>query len=96
MEDIRPGQLVRSKAGRDKGEHYLVYAVIDKAQVLLVDGRKRTMARPKKKNRAHLQQYGKTVDFDAISVAGKLTDSQIAATLKELAPQETSFERQEV
>ena len=28
MEDLKPGQLVRSRAGRDKGKHYLVIEVI--------------------------------------------------------------------
>ena len=49
MEDLKPGQLVRSRAGRDKGKHYLVIEVISPREVLLVNGRSRPLSRPKKK-----------------------------------------------
>lgn len=63
LPDLRPGQLVRSKAGRDKGHWYLVLAT-SKERVLLVDGKKRGPANPKAKNRCHLQPTHKiAADF---------------------------------
>jgi len=96
MEELTPGQLVRSKAGRDKGKHYLVLKVIDQTRVLLVDGGDRPIKRPKKKNMAHLQPYHKRADFCGWLALGKLTDGQIARSLYELAPRETSSQEEEV
>ena len=59
MGKLEPGQLVRSKAGRDKGKHYLVLKVEGPNRVLLVDGRRRPLNRPKGKNIGHLQPYNR-------------------------------------
>ncbi|MGI6361278.1 MAG: RNA-binding protein [Bacillota bacterium] len=56
--DLVLGQLVRSKQGRDQGKFYLVYA-IDGTTIWLIDGRKRSVSNPKKKNRCHLQHFNK-------------------------------------
>lgn len=52
--EIKPGILVRSKAGRDK-DH--VYAVIDldEKYVYVADGDEKPLRYTKKKNRKHLQ-----------------------------------------
>lgn len=95
MEELKPGQLVRSKAGRDKGKHYLVLKVVDSTRALLVDGRGRSLTRPKKKNIAHLQRYNKRIDFSAELASGKLTDGQIVRFLYELAPREAPVQQEE-
>ena len=95
VDELRPGQLVRSLAGRDKGEHYLVIEVLTPRQVLLANGRSRTLNRLKKKNIAHLQRYGRRADIEELLNARKLTDSQVIRFLKELAPLE-DVSRQEV
>ena len=60
---LKLGQLVVSIAGRDKGDYYLVYD-FDGKFYLLVDGKKRGLNNPKKKNRRHLQLNGKVAaDF---------------------------------
>lgn len=84
MEDLKPGQLVRSKAGRDQGKHYLVLEVAGPRQVLLVNGRSRPLDHPKRKNVAHVQRYQRWADLEALRSAGRLTDSEIIATLREL------------
>ena len=48
MEELRPGQLVRSRAGRDKGRHYLVIKALSPREVLLTDGRKRPLTAEKR------------------------------------------------
>lgn len=57
IQNLEIGQLVYSKAGRDKGHYYLIYALDDALdRVYLVDGRKRNADNPKVKNPLHLQK----------------------------------------
>lgn len=48
------GQLVTSRAGRDRGRPYLVVGVLDDRFVLVADGDLRPVDRPKRKNVRHL------------------------------------------
>ncbi len=95
MVELEPGQLVRSLAGRDKGKHYLVLGELDRKHVLLVDGRSRPVARPKKKNVAHLQHYARRVEPGELVNSTQLTDNQVIRLLKELVP-ETEAPEEEV
>jgi hypothetical protein len=54
IQEVRHGQLVRSRAGRDRGSIYLVTKVLDERTVLVADGGARTAAAPKRKNVRHL------------------------------------------
>ncbi|MDY6826430.1 MAG: KOW domain-containing RNA-binding protein [Bacillota bacterium] len=84
MVDLKPGQLVRSLAGRDKGKHYLVLKELNEKYVLLVDGRSRTVHQPKKKNKIHLQHYDRRVDDEALFREERATDSQVIRFINEL------------
>ena len=54
MEDsLIIGSFVRSIAGRDAGKYYVIFQA-DTEYVYLVDGKIRTMDRPKKKNKKHV------------------------------------------
>ncbi|MCJ7806153.1 MAG: KOW domain-containing RNA-binding protein [Clostridia bacterium] len=86
MVELKPGQLVRSLAGRDKGKHYLVLRETSPVYVLLVDGRSRPVDRPKKKNKAHLQHYERKADLGEPPEVDTLNDSQVIRCLKELIP----------
>ncbi len=86
MVGLKPGQLVRSLAGRDKGKHYLVIGELDQKHVLLVDGRSRPVSRPKKKNIIHLQRYERRAAPDGMFNSAQLTDSEVIKSLKELIP----------
>ncbi len=62
MSDVHslvPGQLVRSKAGHDKGDIFFVMGRIDDDYVLIADGDRRKSEKPKKKNVKHLQPFHK-------------------------------------
>ena len=52
--DITIGQVVKSKAGRDKGRVFLIYDIIDDQYVFVVDGDLRKLDKPKKKKIKHL------------------------------------------
>ena len=57
--DTNPGQLVFSKAGRDKGKKFIITAVDkDSGYVYIVDGKLRRVENPKKKKIKHLEVTG--------------------------------------
>lgn len=97
VDDVRPGQLVRSTAGRDKGEHYLVLKKLDEKSVLLVNGKNRTIERPKKKNLLHLQKYRVfSLDFIEKLLTGTIRDSSVIHYLKEAVGQTGESGKKEV
>ncbi|NLY78299.1 MAG: hypothetical protein GX080_09490 [Tissierellia bacterium] len=55
--DLEIGQVVRSKAGRDKGNVFLILDILDDKYVLIVDGDVRKIENPKKKKVKHLAVY---------------------------------------
>ncbi|HIZ13346.1 MAG TPA: KOW domain-containing RNA-binding protein [Candidatus Mediterraneibacter stercorigallinarum] len=73
--EIKPGMLVRSKAGRDKGH---VYAVIDvdNKYVYAADGAERPIRHIKRKNRKHLQPILK------VSFSGTPEDAELREIIK--------------
>ncbi|MFY9114061.1 MAG: KOW domain-containing RNA-binding protein [Dethiobacteria bacterium] len=84
MGEIRPGQLVCSLAGRDKGKYYFVWRRIGARHVLVVDGRSKTLSSAKKKNLIHLQKHNfiSPAFVEGIN-SGKITDSLISHYLRE-------------
>ncbi len=57
MGEISLGQIVNSRAGRDKDRYFIVVDIIDKEYVLLVDGSLRKIGNPKKKKIKHLNVH---------------------------------------
>ena len=57
--DLVPGQIVKSKAGHDKGCVFFVVEVLDDEYVLIADGGRRKYDSPKKKKVKHLQPYNR-------------------------------------
>ncbi|MCE7700011.1 MAG: KOW domain-containing RNA-binding protein [Methanobacterium paludis] len=82
--DITPGQIVYSKAGRDKGRYYIVVGMPWNEYVLISDGDIRTVEKPKKKKIKHLVIH----DLIASDIREKLennnriTNSEIRNSLK--------------
>lgn len=54
----RVGQVVRSRAGRDRGRLLVITAIVDTAHVYVADGELRMLERPKKKKLRHLDVTG--------------------------------------
>ena len=67
-----PGQLVKSKAGHDKGDIFFVMKKIDDDYVLIADGDRRKSEKPKKKNIKHLQPFHKIDKVIAERIAAGL------------------------
>lgn len=60
--DIKVGQVVKSKAGRDKDKLFIVFDVVDDFYVLVVDGKLRKIESPKTKNIKHLGIYNSVIN----------------------------------
>jgi ribosomal protein L14E/L6E/L27E len=59
---MKRGAVVIAKAGKEKGGAYVVVGHFDERTVLIADGRRRTIEKPKKKNVAHLQRTNSVID----------------------------------
>jgi len=55
--DLKIGQIVKSKAGRDKDKIYIISQILDEQYVLVCDGDLRKLSSPKKKKVKHLVIY---------------------------------------
>ncbi|WP_246637557.1 KOW domain-containing RNA-binding protein [Crassaminicella profunda] len=55
--EIAVGQIVKSKAGRDKDRAFIVLDIVDEQYVLIADGDLRKIDKSKKKKMKHLQKY---------------------------------------
>ena len=80
------GKIATSKAGHDKAETFVIVAA-DGDFVYLCDGRYRTVTKPKKKRRKHIQLIERTVSEDLLEKLRnreKITDEQIKYALKSL------------
>lgn len=54
---FKPGQIVVALAGRENGNRYVVVGM-DADRLLIADGIKRTVGRPKRKNPRHVKAIG--------------------------------------
>ena len=73
-----PGDLVTSLRGRDRGTVSLVWGILGRQRVAIVDGALHPLARPKAKNRRHLQAMGHATDLaHRIALGQPLSDGEI-------------------
>ena len=69
MDRFEVGMLARSKSGHDKGHVYVIMKE-DDAYVYLVDGIHRTLEKPKKKKKIHVQIILKKHETSGIDNVG--------------------------
>ena len=74
----KPFAIAESMAGRDKGDLFFVLERTDK-EVLLADGKRRTLEHPKRKNLRHVKFLP---DGDFTAVSGKISDRPVNAELR--------------
>lgn len=70
MDRYEIGMLAKSKAGHDNGHVYVIYGE-DDSYVYLVDGSIRTIERPKKKKKKHIQiicEKHELTDIDDVGI----------------------------
>ncbi|ERM91002.1 KOW domain-containing RNA-binding protein [Caldanaerobacter subterraneus] len=84
MDDLQLGQIVRSKAGRDKGRIFVVVGKIDEQHVLIADGDLRKIEKPKKKKYKHLQRYNEVLNEvrEKLKRGESLTNEEIRRLLE--------------
>ena len=82
--EIVEGSIVRSIAGRDKGDLFIVLAR-EGEFAYLANGELRKVDRPKKKKLKHLQGTSSVSEFiqNKLETAGKVTNSEVRKALAE-------------
>lgn len=83
MLEFQVGQIVKSKAGRDKGHYFIIIDDLGE-YVYLVDGHLRKLEKPKKKKKKHLQPISIVVnDLKEQIIEGyKITNADIRKALE--------------
>lgn len=83
-ENIGPGRVVVSLAGRDAGRYYIVLGVTDGARVLVVDGLSRRVHNPKRKNPKHLRACSHVAEEvrEKVARGERVTDADIRWALQ--------------
>lgn len=74
--EVKVGDLVVSRAGRDKGRPFVVLRA-EEGFVYLVDGDLRRLDKPKKKKRMHVKPYPKKGSCRMELAEGPLCDADI-------------------
>lgn len=88
--EISMGQIVRSKAGRDKGRYFIVDS-IEEPYVYLIDGDLRKIDKPKKKKINHISKTNTIVDkFDKMKSDNEYCDSKVRKILSSYVNKEDS------
>ena len=82
---LETGSVAISMAGRDQGRRMAVLREMDEDFVLTVDGKTRTMDRPKKKRRKHLKPTGEVLEEmrNRIAMGQTVHDHELRAWLKQ-------------
>jgi len=81
--EIRAGNVVFSKKGRDKGYPFVVLCVVDADFVLICDGDVRKLANPKKKRLKHLRATPhQAPEILSLYAVDRLKDSDLRKFLK--------------
>jgi ribosomal protein L14E/L6E/L27E len=80
------GQVVQATSGRDAGRFFFIIKIIDDEYVLISDGKKRKLDKPKLKKVKHLKICGSINKIlkDKILSKGEITDAFLRAELTKL------------
>ncbi len=74
---FKPGQIVQSIAGHDKGGFFLVTGMSG-GYVLIADGKARKLGKPKRKNRLHIRPTNASLEL-SLTVTDKKLRNALAA-----------------
>lgn len=77
------GSLVQATAGRDDNQLFIVIGIVDNEYVLIVNGKNRSLKKPKKKKLKHLRFLGFVDDnISNLITLKKLKDADIRKSIK--------------
>ena len=80
---FEPGRVVESIQGRDKGGYFLILEKAGGDSVLIADGARHKLGRPKKKKTKHLRAKPVLLDLKALRPeGGALQDSDLRRALE--------------
>ncbi len=81
--DLKPGDPVISKAGRDKGKIFVVISIHEPDYVTISDGKLRKVEHPKLKKMKHVKRCGSPIMSinEKISTGEKINNSDIKKAL---------------
>jgi large subunit ribosomal protein L14e len=79
LNKLKPGDIVRSRRGKDDDQLYVVLDLVDERSALVADGDKRRFDRPKRKNVLHLEPLGIHSEEVANSLreTGRVTNAKL-------------------
>lgn len=84
-EGVTVGQLVTSRAGRDRGRAYLVVEVLPESFVKVADGAGHRVAQAKRKNLRHLIVHrAVAAELAEIGSGGRVADERVRQALQRL------------
>lgn len=81
--ELNAGEIVCSKAGRDKGKYFVVMETMAEGYAALCDGKLRKVDKPKKKKIKHLAKTGETaaVIADKLAAGERVTNPELRRAL---------------
>ncbi len=93
MRELTIGSFVTASAGHDSGRCYVIFEM-DPEYVYLVDGRIRTLERPKKKKKIHIHMLSTIDQVLAEKVKSKtVTNEEIKRAIKMLSKEVEQCQR---
>lgn len=57
LKNLSVGQVVRATSGKEQGRLFFITKLVDHEYVLIADGKKRKLGKPKLKKVKHLERY---------------------------------------
>lgn len=88
--EFKPGNIVRSKAGHDKGDIFFVLSV-EGTRALLIDGKSRRSEKPKQKSLRHITLVKESVGelSDRLKSGDRVLASEVRKKLSAIAENDT-------
>lgn len=95
--DLKIGQVVKSKAGRDKGDWMVIINILNNDLVEVCNGVNRKVSNPKKKKVKHLSKtnYISDLIIEKIAKELKISNADIRSTLEPFIEKEIKAQLKE-
>ena len=83
--ELKKAYIVKSIAGRDGGDYFIIKEIVDERFILLVDGKGRRVEKPKLKKQKHVLfvDQNDTRTGHKIRTGEKITNAEVRRTLSD-------------